>query len=1170
MRLVRVRSLTADMRGTVKKSLSMLLIKLLCLSPTVFAATNSTATSKTANGVATAPFVSIIEVNTNNDADNLNPAVGCDTDSVVAGDQCSLRAAIQRANALAGDDEIRFNIPSTQPNCDPSVNRCTINLSKELPDLSTNVRIESPGIDKITVRRMSGSGDYRVFRATFASLVTLSGLRIENGKPAGISSGGAVTNDGSGVVNIIDSILTDNFAGAIAGSGGAVANNSSGTINITNSLVAGNEATGSGGGVSNGGSGTVNITGSGIYHNAVKLPVVANSSGGGGGVANSATGAVNIINSVVNENTVAGGDPGTSVLRGAGIYNISTGPINVTDTAVFNNLLDGGGGGGIASGAGNVVVSNSTITGNRGNIGGGLFGEMTVKSSVIAKNNVAPSSGSDVSGNFTSAGYNLIGVADGAAGFNSNTDQTGTVAIPLDPKLDPAGTAVSIPAFPLQAPGAPLCGSPLIDKGIGSGLSTDMRGAGFQRTIDDTSVTNAADGTDIGAIERQSICVQLAFTVNSTEDADDVNAGDGICDTDSVTAGSQCTLRAALKEANSIAGDYSINFSIPNTDPGFDPATGRHTINLSSPLQEITNSNLVINGPGYDKLTVRRNTGGFYRIFSFGGVVETATIAGMTVSNGFTASDGGAVLFTGLALNVNGSVFNDNTSGLSGGAIYANARLVVTDSVFNGNFAGNTFQFGGGGAIYARGTLDIKNTSFNDNLTSGRGGGVSTENFQGTNESSISNSTFTGNGADAGGGLAVSNGNALMRVTNCTFRRNTSDLINSQGGGIYHSFGKLNVEGSTLVANEGWGIAINTAGNMTTNIVDSTINDNVRGGIQTEQTNLVAGKLNVTNSTIAGNIAGPGISLSRIDINVTNSTIANNENGGITNTVSSGTGTWTVKSTILAGNGAYPDLIGTFVSAGFNLIGKVDATTGFANGVNNDQVGNSSSPIDPGLDSLGLKDNGGPTQTIALQADSPAVDKGTAASLNSPLVNDQRGNGFVRTFNNGTITDAGDGTDIGAFELQPGGPTPTPTPTPSPSPSPSPTSSPTPTPSPSPTPNPSPSPTPTPAPGGARLVVTVSPLVRTNCGTLIVAVTIQNTGNTTAQNVRLTAATLTSPTTNGSPVPQNLGSIAIGQFTTTILTFSASGNPSGSKRTLKVDGTYTGGTFTEKWKVNLP
>ncbi|HEV8168479.1 MAG TPA: hypothetical protein VGP59_04000, partial [Pyrinomonadaceae bacterium] len=220
--------------------------------------------------LAAAPLAGTITVNVSNDADNLDPSAGCDTDAAASGEQCSLRAAVQRANALVGDDEITFNIPSSQANCDPSVNRCTINLLKPLPDLITNIRITSPGIDKITVRRNGVGGDFRVFHVSGQNDVTFSGLRIENGRPAGIAAGGAIENDSSGIVNVIDSIFTDNNAGVTVGFGGAIANNIEGTLNVINCFFADNHANTFGGALTNAGPGTLNILSSVILHNDVR------------------------------------------------------------------------------------------------------------------------------------------------------------------------------------------------------------------------------------------------------------------------------------------------------------------------------------------------------------------------------------------------------------------------------------------------------------------------------------------------------------------------------------------------------------------------------------------------------------------------------------------------------------------------------------------------------------------------------------------------------------------------------------------------------------------------------------------------------------------------------------------------------------------------------------
>jgi len=56
----------------------------------------------------------------------------------------------------------------------------TVNLTGALPDLSTNIKIEGPGADKLTVRRDSG-GDYRIFHTTSGSVVSISGITMSNG-----------------------------------------------------------------------------------------------------------------------------------------------------------------------------------------------------------------------------------------------------------------------------------------------------------------------------------------------------------------------------------------------------------------------------------------------------------------------------------------------------------------------------------------------------------------------------------------------------------------------------------------------------------------------------------------------------------------------------------------------------------------------------------------------------------------------------------------------------------------------------------------------------------------------------------------------------------------------------------------------------------------------------
>lgn len=71
------------------------------------------------------------------------------------------------------------------------------------------------------------------------------------------------------------------------------------------------------------------------------------------------------------------------------------------------------------------------------------------------------------------------------------------------------------------------------------------------------------------------------FSVNLTTDSADFSSGDGICDTDSnLGNGLQCTLRAAIQEANALAGTDTINFAIP--------ASGVQTIQPSTAYPAIT------------------------------------------------------------------------------------------------------------------------------------------------------------------------------------------------------------------------------------------------------------------------------------------------------------------------------------------------------------------------------------------------------------------------------------------------------------------------------------------------------------------------------------------------------------------------------------------------------
>ena len=105
------------------------------------------------------------------------------------------------------------------------------------------------------------------------------------------------------------------------------------------------------------------------------------------------------------------------------------------------------------------------------------------------------------------------------------------------------------------------------------------------------------------------------------------------------------------------------------------------------------------------------------------------------------------------------------------------------------------------------------------------------------------------------------------------------------------------------------------------------------------------------------------------------------------------------------------DLAGPFLSQGFNLIGTADGSIGFVNGVHADQAGTDANPIDPLLAQINI--NGGMTPTYALLPGSPAIDQGNCFGIHT----DQRGHARPHDYSSIPNAPGGDGSDIGAFEL---------------------------------------------------------------------------------------------------------------------------------------------------------
>jgi hypothetical protein len=315
---------------------------------------------------------------------------------------------------------------------------------------------------------------------------------------------------------------------------------------------------------------------------------------------------------------------------------------------------------------------------------------------------------------------------------------------------------------------------------------------------------------------------------------------------------------------------------------------------------------------------------------------------------------------------------------ISSGKTVTISGLTITNG-FGG--LGGTF---GGGIYNDHATLTINNCTVSGN-SAGRGAGITNDGRLGSATLTVLSCTISGNSTNPFGGAGIYNdgfdsGSATLLVVNSTINNNTSAEV---GGGIRSEGGSF--------------------GSATVSVINSTISGNSAtgadsgndafggGGIQNDGKNSGSAVLEIVNSTFSGNSANLG-------------------GGGIYNDGRNGSATVTLGDTIFQ-TGSVGENIhnnsGTVTSHGYNL--SSDDASAFLN-----QTGDQNS-IDPMLGAL--QNNGGPTFTHALLPGSPAIDQGKNFSGSTT---DQRGNGFVRTFDNPFIPNApgGDGTDIGAFEVQ--------------------------------------------------------------------------------------------------------------------------------------------------------
>ena len=240
------------------------------------------------------------------------------------------------------------------------------------------------------------------------------------------------------------------------------------------------------------------------------------------------------------------------------------------------------------------------------------------------------------------------------------------------------------------------------------------------------------------------------------------------------------------------------------------------------------------------------------------------------------------------------------------------------------------------------------------------------------------------NGAAGVGGGVINYG--ILDLSNCIIQNNSST---SYGGGIRNdNLGTLTVSNSAISGNStgGGGGGIDNSGKLV--LIGSILSGNRTRGFGGGISN--SGTLTLSESTFSGNSAASGGALSNNGAaSVTNSTISGNtaDNGGGLFSM----GTLKLVNSTLSGNSAVNNGGGISSLSPPLVINSIVATNTQAEGgdIDSDIDVNSTGNLIGGDPKLGpLQNNGGPTQTLLPEPNSPAID--SVPCTDAPAT-DQRG-----------------------------------------------------------------------------------------------------------------------------------------------------------------------------------
>lgn len=483
-----------------------------------------------------------------------------------------------------------------------------------------------------------------------------------------------------------------------------------------------------------------------------------------------------------------------------------------------------------------------------------------------------------------------------------------------------------------------------------------------------------------------------------------------------------CSLRDAINAANNASGNNTIGFLWGGTYPIQRQGDG-DTEGDFDLLSRIT-----IEGRALDGKTVTIDGQQLDRVFDIH-IDAYIALNNLTIINGkrpfinrdWEPGSGGGIKNSGsLFMDSCTLAFNEADGG--GDALYnapVSAQLNATSpivTITNSNILFNTpisaSSVVGGAAVYndigARLVIADSTVAYNNSSHEGHGwigGGIF--NIGGGVE--LYRSKIIHNKGDEGAGITIINGTLDTNIVDSVISDNESD---NAAGGVYISSGwsgwnsipltfgsgKIVVSGTTIANNKAFGTDDSRGGGGLLVQLEATY----RSGIYP------SGMVEIVNTTISGNVThrgGGGLSIfyykdkvrdtesQLASLKLNNVTITGNkagqEGGGVFVWHDSHDKEYTMEDTINVqntiisnnqANGAGPDCFGPIFSKDYNLISNlqdcqlIGATANSIFGV--------SAQLEP------LKDNGGPSPTHALLANSPAIDAGNDATCE---VTDQRG-----------------------------------------------------------------------------------------------------------------------------------------------------------------------------------